>query len=95
MTMKRLIMHNMPQIVPVSDLRTKHIETFGLLKRGPVVLAQRSRPAAVLVSFEEWDETANELARLRRIVAADRHFAAMKAGDYVDLEDLAKELAAV
>lgn len=87
-------MHPMPQVVPVSDLRTRHVETFHLLKDGPVVLAQRSRPAAVLISFEDWDETARELARLRRIILADRHFAEMKAGDYVDLDDLDKALAA-
>ena len=87
-------MHTMPQVVPVSDLRTKHVETFKLLKDGPVILAQRSRPAAVLVSVEDWDETARELARLRRMLQAQRDFAAMRAGDYVDLEDLDKELAA-
>lgn len=87
-------MHTMPQVVPVSDLRAKHVETFDLLKDGPVILAQRSRPAAVLVSFEDWDETARELARLRRIIQADRHFAETKPEEYVNLDDLDKALAA-
>ena len=87
-------MHPMPQVVPVSDLRTRHVETFQLLKDGPVILAQRSRPAAVLVSFADWDETARELARLRRIIQAKRHFAETKPKDYVNLNDLDKALAA-
>lgn len=87
-------MNHVPQIVPVTDLRLRHVEVFGLLNRGPVILAQRSRPAAVLVSLNEWDQMAGELARLRRIIEGDRQFAEMRAGNYVDLEDLDKALAA-
>jgi PHD/YefM family antitoxin component YafN of YafNO toxin-antitoxin module len=86
-------MNAVPQIVPVTDLRLKHVQVFGMLHNGPVVLAQRSRPAAVLVSVEAWDKLAAELKRLRRIIEADRHFAQASAGDVVALEDLDQALA--
>ncbi|MEZ4866105.1 MAG: type II toxin-antitoxin system prevent-host-death family antitoxin [Caldilineaceae bacterium] len=44
-----------PQIVPVSDLRMKHLEVFAMMDKGPVFLAQRSKPAGVLVSVTQWD----------------------------------------
>ena len=50
-----------PQIVPVTDLRMKHVEVFALLDKGPVILAQRSRPAAVLVSTMLWDRLMDRL----------------------------------
>lgn len=50
-----------PQIVPVTDLRMKHVQVFELLGKGPVILAQRSRPAAVLVSITQWDRLMERL----------------------------------
>lgn len=44
-----------PQIVPVSDLRMKHVQVFAMMDNGPVFLAQRSKPAGVLVSITQWD----------------------------------------
>jgi hypothetical protein len=61
-------MNSVPQIVPVSELRMKHVEIFGLLGYGPVVLAQRSRPAAVLVSVGDWNKLTSELDQLRDLV---------------------------
>lgn len=61
------------QIVPISDLRTDQAAVLARLDRAPVILAQRSKPRAVLVSVSQWDEMANELRRLRaRQVAAQR-----------------------
>lgn len=56
-------MERIQQIVPVTDLRLRHVEVFTMLDKGPVVLAQRSRPAAVLVSIEEWDRMADAQAQ--------------------------------
>lgn len=50
-----------PQIVPVSDLRMKHLQVFELMSNAPVFLAQRSRPAAVLISVEQWDRLMERL----------------------------------
>jgi prevent-host-death family protein len=49
------MMYPIPQMAPVSDLKHRHLEVFRRLKDGPVVLANRSRPAAVLISPERWD----------------------------------------
>ena len=54
-------MHTLPQVVPVSELRNHHREVFGLLDKGPIILAQRSKAAAVLVSVAEWDRQAKRL----------------------------------
>jgi PHD/YefM family antitoxin component YafN of YafNO toxin-antitoxin module len=71
----------------------EHVRVFTMLSKGPVVLAQRSKPTAVLVSVADWDSMAGELARLRRIVEADRQFAEIRAGKFIELEHLDTALA--
>lgn len=39
-------MNSIPQIVPITDLRKSSPDVLDLLTKGPVFLAQRSRPAA-------------------------------------------------
>jgi prevent-host-death family protein len=78
----------------VTELRNNYPQLLKKLRKGPVVLAQRSKAVAVIVTPELWDAQADELARLRRIIEADKHFAEMAAGNYVDLQDLDKALAA-
>jgi prevent-host-death family protein len=58
-------MDRVQQIVPISDMKLKHAAVLSLLKKGPVVLAQRSKPAAVLVSVAQWDRMADEIEELR------------------------------
>ena len=48
-------MHPIPQMAAVSDLKHRHLEVFKRLKDGPVVLANRSQPAAVMVLPERWN----------------------------------------
>ena len=63
-----------------------------------VVIERYSKPTAVVVNYNQWlnwRNMANELARLRRIVEADRQFAVMDAGNYVTLDNLDNELAAM
>ncbi len=48
-------MQIMPEIVPVSHLRGKHKEVFRQIETSPVILAQHSKPAAVLVSVADWN----------------------------------------
>jgi prevent-host-death family protein len=57
-------MHTVPDVVPVSELRNKHRAVFALLDKGPIILAQRSRAVAVLVSVQEWDQRARRLQEL-------------------------------
>lgn len=49
-------MFPLPQMAPVSDLKHRHLEVFKRLKAGPVVLANRSQPTAVLVAPDRWNE---------------------------------------
>jgi prevent-host-death family protein len=84
-----------PQIVPISDFRIRQAEVLNKLDRGPVYLAQRSKPAAVLLSMNEWEQLQAELKRLRRQKEADRHFAEMRDGNYLTEEELEAQLAGV
>lgn len=57
-------MNQIVQIVPITEMRLHHSEVLSMLAAGPVVLAQRSKPTAVLVSIEEWNAIAAQLAQL-------------------------------
>ena len=57
-----------PQIVPITDLRKAHLDVLARLADGPVYLVQRSRPAAVLLSTDQWDQLNERLADLEALV---------------------------
>ena len=59
-----------PQIEPVTRLARDHTGVFKLLSNGPVILAQHSKAAAVLVDVETWNETLRRLAYLERQAVA-------------------------
>lgn len=61
-------MSKVQQIIPISDMKLKQPEVLGMLKNGPVVLAHRSRPAAVLVSVEQWDRLMTQLEDQQDII---------------------------
>ena len=66
-------MDTVQQVVPISEMKIDQGAVLAKLDRAPVVLAQRSKPRAVLVSVDQWDALAKELRRLRaREVAAMR-----------------------
>ena len=87
-------MNRLPQMTGVTTLRNDYPKIIKMLLNGPVVLNQRSKPVAVIVAPEQWDAQADELARLRRIVEGDKHFAEMRAGKFLTQEELDRELAA-
>jgi prevent-host-death family protein len=55
-------MNRIPQMASISDLRNRHLEILARLEQGPVLLASRNRPAAVLVSPEQWNELVDLIA---------------------------------
>jgi len=55
---------NTIQTESVSGFRDKYDAVLKKLSEGPVLLLQRSRLAAVLVSHEEWNRIAKKLKRL-------------------------------
>lgn len=54
-----------PEIVPVSDMANRQQAVLAMSDEAPVVLAQRSKARAVLVSIEEWNRREQELKLYR------------------------------
>jgi prevent-host-death family protein len=52
------------QIIPVTDFRNKIKEVLEQIKLAPVILTQRSRPAAVVVDYDTYQEQMEHLEEL-------------------------------
>lgn len=59
------------KVVPVSDMVHKQQVVLSIVDDEPVILAQRSRGRAVLVSIEEWNRLQDELETLRSYIRAE------------------------
>jgi prevent-host-death family protein len=83
-------MSKVPAIVPISDLRSDAASILDRVKksREPVVITQRGRAAAVMVSIEEYEQSAHEREILRLLVQGDKEVAA---GKGYGLEEVLKE----
>jgi prevent-host-death family protein len=84
----------LPDIVPISDLRQ---DTAGIIKRviatdEPVVITQRGRASAVLVSAGSYERTQHENEILRILAQGDAEIAA---GLGRDAEDVLAEARAL
>ena len=86
-------MSAIPKIVPLSDLRIRQAEVLAQLDDEPVVLAQRGRPAAVLVSVEAWNRLMERLELLEDSLEAAEARERISAGQEAvsDLADLEAE----
>jgi prevent-host-death family protein len=80
-------MSKVPDIVPVSDLRQDAANVLGRVKksRQPVVITQRGRAAAVMLSIDEYEKGEHEREILKLLVQGDREIAA---GRGYDLDDV-------
>jgi prevent-host-death family protein len=87
-------MNEVPTIVPVTDLRYKHNELFKRLSEGPVILAQRSKPAAVLVSVADWNQQVKQIRELQLLLLHYKRRAEMQRepADTVTHEELERQL---
>jgi prevent-host-death family protein len=61
--------------VTVTDLQRRAAEVIGSLREGPVIISQRGRPAAVIVTAEAYEQMERALAeveakQVREIVEA-------------------------
>jgi len=83
-------MGKVPSIIPISDLREDAANILGRVQKThePVVITQRGRAAAVMVSVEEYERSAHERDVLRLLAQGEREIAA---GKGYDLEDVLKE----
>ena len=87
-------MAQLPDIVPVRDLRQ---ETAAVLKRvqssgQPVVITQRGRTAAVMLSVDAYERSERERQVLRLLVRGELEIAA---GDGHDVDDVMAEADAI
>lgn len=87
-------MADLPSIVPISDLRQ---DAAGILKRvaagdEPVVITQRGRAAAVLVSAQAYERTQHENEILRILARGEADIAAGRGRDADDVMAEARAL---
>ena len=76
-------MVKIPNIVPITDLRqdaTAIVKRVAKL-RGPLIITQRGRAAAVMVSIEEYEHSQHELELLRLLAAGEKEIEAGKGYD--------------
>lgn len=71
---------NLIQSEAVSTFRDRYKSIFKQLDRGPVLLVQNSKVAAVLVSPQQWNAQQAELQRLRLLNEAKRVLAEIHSG---------------
>lgn len=76
-------MAKVPNIIPVTDLRQDAAAALKRLKasKQPVVITQRGRAAAVLLSMEEYERGEHERQLLRLIARGEQEIAAGKGFD--------------
>ncbi len=78
-------MAKVPNIIPVTDLRQDAASVLRRVRHSkqPVVITQRGRAAAVMLSTEAYERAEHDLQLLRLLVLGDKEIAA---GKGVDLE---------
>ena len=76
-------MPKVPNIIPVTDLRQDAAAALKRLQasKQPVVITQRGRAAAVLLSMEEYERGEHERQLLRLIARGEQEIAAGKGFD--------------
>jgi PHD/YefM family antitoxin component YafN of YafNO toxin-antitoxin module len=69
---REITLNKVPEIVPISEMRTHQAAILEQLKQGPIVLTHHSKAAAVLVDPNYWNwlleqlEDARDLATIRQ-----------------------------
>jgi len=69
-------MDMIPELVPLTELEAYMAEISGQVQKGPVVLTQNDRAAAVLVEPKVWNDLLMELEDLRDAIDALNAYAA-------------------
>ena len=83
-------MSKLPEIVPITDLRKDSSAVLERVRasRQPLIITQRGRAAAVMLSVEEYERTENERQILMLLARGEKEIAA---GDGHDLQDVLAE----
>jgi prevent-host-death family protein len=76
-------MRKIPEIVPITDFRH---DAAGVLKRAqsskePLIITQRGRASAVLLSVDAYEKTEHDLEILRLLALGEKEIAAGKGCD--------------
>jgi prevent-host-death family protein len=58
-------MNKVPQFVAISEMKVNQPKVLARLNNGPVILANRSKPAAVLISVAQWDSIVGQIEDLQ------------------------------
>lgn len=72
---------NVPQIEPITKLSRDHKAVLSRLKTGPVFLSQRSTPAAVLLSVNDYERIVTRLQKLELLAEAERVARSIDSGE--------------
>lgn len=83
-------MVKIPQIIPVSDLRQDAAAVLKRLRNSsePLIITQRGRAAAVMLSVEEYERENSERQILHVLARGDKE---IKAGKGFDLDSVLSE----
>ncbi len=65
-------MNKVMPTAPISDVHLNQKQLLERLAQEPVVLMNRSQPAAVLISVEEWNRTAMAMDAMLELIQRDR-----------------------
>ncbi len=76
-------MAKVPQIIPVTDFRQDAAAALKRVRasRQPVVITQRGRPAAVMLSVEAYERSEHERQILQLLARGEREIAAGRGHD--------------
>lgn len=76
-------MAKIPKIIPITDLRQDATTVVKRVKasREPLVITQRGRAAAVIVSLEDYEHSQHELELLRLLARGEKEIEAGKGYD--------------
>ena len=72
-------MQKVQQVVPLSHLRTEQDKILAMMDKSPVILAQYSKPRAVLISVEQWYAVVGRVQELEEILEAKKILEGMEA----------------
>jgi prevent-host-death family protein len=80
-------MSKVPAIVPVSDLRQDAANLLGRIKKSgqPLVITQRGRAAAVMVSVDEYQRVEQQREILKLLIQGEKEIAAGLSHDFDDV----------
>src|SRR5205085_230081 len=84
---KGRLMAKLPKIIPISDLRADAATALKSARaaNAPVIITQRGRATAVLMSIEAYEQSERERSVLHALVRGDREIAAGKGHQLEDV----------